>query len=391
MAAPTHRPSRTRRLGRRILAPAIAAACVIASAPSSPAHAIGPSAVYEQWVGGPTVAVGGTFTPLVGNFAGGRGEDIFWYAPGPAPDYLWISSTTRGSWTKVRKDVGGTYVPLVGDFAGDTYDDILWYGPGTTPDTLWTSVDNTAYFTPKPYSINGTYQPIALDKAIPWASAVLSGGTPNYASTTKDHIVWYRPGAPSDLVWRFDQAGGGGFTQVPIAIDGSPRLVALNVDADVDEDLFAYQAGSGADALFTETGGVYAKTAKPVNGTYTPVVLAPGYRSRILWHGPGSAPDAYWSNGDWSPPLTSVATDPVTTAGPIPSTSDGTGFLFDPIGPDRLISGGSVVDALDPEQTGTARILVGDFDNDLADDLFFYRPGAGAEIMAFDQAPIFIA
>ena len=73
---------------------------------------------FHEDLGCATVQVGGTYTPIVGNFAGGRADDIFWYAPGSTPDYLWISSTTRGSFTKVRKDVSGTYRPLVGDFVG---------------------------------------------------------------------------------------------------------------------------------------------------------------------------------------------------------------------------------------------------------------------------------
>lgn len=384
---PTPRP--VRRL-RRALAGALAVATALAVLPSAPAHAVSPFAAYEQWVGGSGVAISGTYTPLVGNFGGGRGDDIFWYAPGPAPDYLWISSTTRGSFTKTRKDVGGTYLPIVGDFAGDTWDDILWYAPGTAPDTLWTAVDTTATFTSSPFKINGSYLPIALDSAIPWAGAATSAGTPVYSAASKDVIVWYRPGTASDLFWRFNADGTGAYTQGPIAIDGSPRLIALNPDSDIDEDLFAYQPGSGADALFTNTGGAFTKTARSVSGTYTPVVAGGGIEDGIIWHGPGSAPDAYWASGAWTGTLVPQRVDQIATQGPIARTTfNGSAFLFDPTGPDQVFSSGAVLDALDPEQSGTARILSGDFDNNLSMDAYFYRPGSGAEVIAFGTAAVF--
>lgn len=371
----------------RLLGAALAIAATIALTPG-PASAESPFQMFEQWVGGSTVSVSGTYTPIVGNFGGGRGDDIFWYAPGPTPDYLWISSTTRGSWAaKVRKDISGTYTPLVGDFAGDGYEDILWYGSGTTADTMWISVDTTAYFSSKSYAINGTYQPLALDMSLPWATAIRDGGFPDFTGAPKDHIVWYRPGSAADLLWQFTGTAGA-FSQSTLPIEGAPRLIPMNVDGDTFEDFLAYQPGPGADAIFRQDTGAYLKTPKTVNGTYTPVAISYGFHDAIIWHGPGSAPDAFWSNSQYVEGPTSAATDPISTAGPIvPFPGGNLAYLYDPNGEDRIFTNGRFLDALDPDQGPGARVVVGDFDNDLGMDAFFYRPGPAAEAIGFSSTP----
>src|SRR5688572_18070300 len=96
-----------------------------------------------------TASIEGLYQPLVGDFAGDQGDDIFWYAPGEGVDVLWIAHAgARGSdsFTRVRFSVDGDYRPVVGDFVGDDYDDILWYRPGTTPDPIWASVPTDAVF-----------------------------------------------------------------------------------------------------------------------------------------------------------------------------------------------------------------------------------------------------
>lgn len=373
---------------RRAVAAGVALAAAIGLAPT-PAHAApAPFHAFEQWVGGSTVQVGGTYTPIVGNFAGGRADDIFWYAPGSTPDYLWISSTTRGSFTKVRKDVSGTYRPLVGDFVGDSFDDILWYAPGTAPDNLWQSVDTPASFTSKPIAINGTYQPLALDQTLTWPMALAASGPPEFTGTPKDRIVWYAPGTAADTVWRFRADGSGRYDQSSVAIAGSPRLIPLNVNNDPYEDFLAYQPGSGADALFQTSGSGFTRTAKTVNGTYNPVPLGGGYYDSILWHGPGSAPDALWTNGGGT--YENAGVDPIgTTGAPVPVEGFAAALLYEPNGPDRGLVSGATVAVLDPDQGPGARVIRGDFDFDLGLDAFFYRPGSGAESIGFAAPPNF--
>lgn len=377
---------------KRLAAALVATLATVAALTIHPtaASAASPYQLFQQWVGGSTVAVSGTYTPLVGNFGGGRGDDIFWYAPGPTPDYLWVSSTTRGSWTKIRKDVSGTYTPLVGDFAGDRYEDILWYGSGTTPDTMWISVDTSAYFSSKAYAINGVYQPVALDMSVPWATSIRDGGSPDFNGAPKDHIVWYRPGSAADLLWQFAGTAGA-FNQGTLPIEGSPRLIPFNANGDTFEDLLAYQPGPGADAIFQQDTGAYVKTPRTINGTYTPVPIGWGYHDAIIFHGPGSAVDAYWANSDVIGQPTSAPTEAISTLGPIVPFANGSGraYLYDPNGEDDIFSNGYLLDALDPDQGPGARVVVGDFDGDLGMDAFFYRPGSAAEAMAFSETPTF--
>ena len=70
--------------------------------------------------------VSGSYQPLVGNFGSGDPEDVFWYAPGSAQDFLWTGDTEH-SFSGSPQAVSGTYQPFVGDFDGDGIDDIFWY------------------------------------------------------------------------------------------------------------------------------------------------------------------------------------------------------------------------------------------------------------------------
>jgi hypothetical protein len=380
-----------RRRTLRLLAVAAASALAVVASSTAPAGAASdePTNAFQQWVGGSTVSVSGTYTPLVGNFGGGRGDDIFWYAPGPTPDYLWISSTTRGSFTKIAKPVSGTYTPLVGDFGGDRYDDIFWYGSGTAPDSLWTSVDTAAYFSVSSRTVNGVYQPLALDMSLTWPGALASGGWPDTSGAPKDHIVWYRPGPASDLLWQFRNDGS--FIQSTLPIEGSPRLIPLNASGDTFEDFLAYSPGSGPDALFVQDTGAYLKTPKSVNGTYDPIPIGGGYFDGIVWHGKGSAPDAYWANSDTEPvPLAPRATAPIASTGTLVpmATERQAALVYDPNGPELRFTNGALTGVLDPPQAAGARPFTGDFDGDLGLDAFFYRPGSGAESIAFSRPPV---
>ena len=39
----------------------------------------------------------GVYSPFVGNLDGQHGDDMFWYAPGAAADYLWYANAHRGN------------------------------------------------------------------------------------------------------------------------------------------------------------------------------------------------------------------------------------------------------------------------------------------------------
>jgi hypothetical protein len=335
--------------------------------------------VFTARFSGSSVQVSGTYTPLVGNFAGSPADDIFWYAPGPAADWLWIS-TGRGSFTKVSKPVNGTYFPLVGDFGGDRYLDILWYAPGPARDSQWTSVASSAIFASTPRTISGTYSPVVLDNTLPIPTAIAGGpdGLP------ADAIVWHRPGTASDFVWWFNADGS--YNSAPIDIPGSPTLRPISLDANPFQDLLAYSPGTGPDTLYTSDTGALVKQSRTVNGTYTPYVVGGGFYDGVLWHGPGSRADTRWANLEGT--ITNAGTDPVTSAGPLVPMNQGTSaYLYDPNGPDQDWFEGRVRGITDPDVGPGARPFTGDFDGDLGTDVFFYRPGSLTDTVAYG-APV---
>jgi hypothetical protein len=369
-------------LRRLAAAGALVASAALAGTTPAGAGEGDPVAVFQARVSGGAVQVSGTYTPLVGNFAGSTADDIFWYAPGPAPDSLWIS-TGRGTFTKVSKPVNGTYTPLVGDFGGDRYHDILWYAPGTAADSQWTSVASSAIFTSSPRTINGTYSPVVLDNTLPIPTAI--GGGPG--SLPADAIVWYRPGTASDFVWLL--RADGGYSSSTIDIPGSPILRPISIDGNPFQDLLAYSPGTGPDTLFTSDTGAYLKQSRTVNGTYTPYVVGGGLYDEVLWHGPGGRTDSRWAN--LSGTISNAGTDPVTSAGPlVPMNQNGaSAYLYDPSGPDRHWLQGSVREITDPDVGSGARPFTGDFDGDLGLDVFFYRPGSRTDIVAYG-APVIV-
>ncbi len=371
------------------LATAIAITATAVGAIAGTAHACSdcPRNVYETMISTPAVQVNGTYTPLVGNFSGSGADDIFWYAPGAAIDYLWTSDGVRGSFTKQAKPVNGTYTPIVGNFSGDSFDDILWYAAGPAADSMWTSISGPAIFQASPMTINGTYQPLPLDNSLRIPTARAADRTRSHltrqgVTPPRDSIIWYRPGVSSDLVWRFGLDGT--VTTTAVGIVGSPQLIPLNIDDDPFEDFVAYSPGAGPDASFRNDGTSLVKTARTVNGSYRPYVVGGGSRDGILWHGPGPAVDAYWRNDAFGG-LMSQPTDPVGGTGPIVGTSDdaGSGYIYDANGPDKGFLDGNVNTSLNPDIGPGAQPVTGFFDNDIGLDAFFYRPGPASDTVAY--------
>ena len=188
-------------------------------------------------------------------------------------------------------------------------------------------------------------------------------------------------------------AGAGGdtielFTEVdPGAVDGTYVPVAGNFsDVDFYDDVLWYAPGRGAESLWVDDGGVFAKRnlGNRVTGTFRPVVgdFAGDQLDDIFWYAPGSAPDYLWvASGDAA--FTSI---PV----PVKGTYEPT-VLHDDVGKDDIVwvkpSGGATSvwsftgqgaqHAVHPVSTiPGARPLVGDFDGNGFDDAFWYGPGS---------------
>jgi hypothetical protein len=205
-----------------------------------------------------SLAINGTYQPLVGDFDGNGMDDIFWYGVGGAPDSLWLFKSAGGYVIK-PVSVRGTYRPFVFDSSGDGYDDIFWYGPGTNPDAIWEFGVGGGH-TNRPMSVNGNYTPI-LGHFIETAE-----GTP------QRQILWFNPAGP-DTMWAFASNGdilGRSFTN----IDGNYQPIVGWFTTPYRDSVLFYRPGTASEQLlaFSASGAEQHLEAPVVNGVYAPVV-----------------------------------------------------------------------------------------------------------------------
>lgn len=367
-------PSRT--VERR--AAVVLAASLLASLAIAPlrAEAQATQTPYREVSGAP-VAVNGSYTPLVGTFAGADSiEDILWYAPGSGAESLWRGTGSPDApFAKVPvAPVNGTYLPIVGDFSGDGNEDVLWYGPGTAPDTLWNFTPSG--ITTRRVTVNGTFTPIVLPNA-----------------TRPDSIFWYAPGTATDWLWVFPD-GGGSQSSAAYVVNSQFTPIAGDFGDDSLGDLLWYAPGSGADVLWTRTStsaaGSFSASAQTINGTYTPLVgdfgaSSPAYAdasSDIAWL-TDAGPDQLWdrTHSAWQK-------GPVSVAGPkaarIGRPGSDTVISWGGGGSDTVWRSTEAVGFTTrstglPKLANDARPIVGRFTGTADEAVLWYRPGAGAE------------
>lgn len=222
--------------------------------------------------------------PLVGQFTGDAADDIFWYVPGSGADSLWVGHVGRrgaDAFTRIPMTVNGSYRPIVADVAGDDYADILWYAPGTAPDSLWVSTNTPGTFAPEPVTIDGWYQP-----------SVLRDFT---SAERKDDILWYAPGSAPDSLWHLAEDGSFDRTTVPLSITASYRVVVGDWNGDKLEDVMLYAPGDGADQRWTSRAdGRFRAGAYNIGGDYQPVTIYQPGGDGIFWWQSGTPAEAYW-------------------------------------------------------------------------------------------------
>jgi hypothetical protein len=132
------------------------------------------------------------YLPIVGNFDGDNRTDLFWYAPGSARDWLWLSSSDQQSinFESYELAVDGEYHPVAGDFDGDGDDDILWYRPAleTAGGASWIWYFDGPSVDVHSVLIQGDYVPYVED----------------FDSDGCMDILWYDPVAPNNEspLWR---------------------------------------------------------------------------------------------------------------------------------------------------------------------------------------------
>ena len=128
-----------------------------------------------------------------------------------------------------------------------------------------------------------------------------------------------------------------------------------------------------------------------VSGTYTPLPLLCGPDLDIFWYAPGTAADFIWSGIDVSGPALTYSTRPTTVNGtytPLVGDYDGDScddiFWYVPGGGADYIwynNGGSTFTSKQVAVNGSYRPIVNYFNEDSTSDIYWYAPGTTAEAM----------
>ncbi|OWY61875.1 hypothetical protein B7486_61455, partial [cyanobacterium TDX16] len=119
--------------------------------------------------------------------------------------------------------------PLTGDWDGDGRHDVLWYGPGAGSDIAW--FGGPLGFTGRGMTVTGTY---------PGAVAGDLNGD------VRDDVVWYAPGPAKDNLWV--ALWSRRFRVQPTRLDGTydPGLVG-DFDGNGSDDVLWYAPGPTQD------------------------------------------------------------------------------------------------------------------------------------------------
>ncbi len=170
------------RLGGTVACVALAALVPpsFAARAATPRSPIAPSPFIDS-----RLQVGAGFIPVSGDFNCDGRSDVFWYGPGPTPDYVWYgqSPATQLGHTQLEFVVNGRYRPFVGDFNGDGCSDVLWVPTTLGPAYVWLGHANRTFTS---VQVLGTY---GLSK-LAQQTNVLVG---DFNGDGKDDFLLYSP------------------------------------------------------------------------------------------------------------------------------------------------------------------------------------------------------
>ncbi|MBX3314588.1 MAG: hypothetical protein KF906_09730 [Actinobacteria bacterium] len=344
-----------------------AALCVVMTSFAAPAEA--ESDGTWDYV---SYSVSGVYFPIVGNFAGDKASDIYWYAPGAGVDTMYVGNEGSRTFDKVRIPMDEVATPIVGDFAGDDYDDIFWYRAGTAVDRLWVSEDTDDIFdTSITKSVSGTYQPKVLR---------------DWRAEGKDRIFWYRPGDGTDPLWIFDEDGS--HRSISQQIRSNLQVIAGDWNGDLVEDLFLYGPGSLPDRVWISHAGPFTSTKVTINGSYEAVPVIGDEYDDVLLYGSGTKPDRYLQNlgGHFR-----ILTTFLPARGYGYSFGMGGAVVYSPADRENALwtDGDSVITTYlsDTRDVGSNKVYgQGDFDGDGFMDILWYGPGTGSDAVWYWDA-----
>lgn len=232
--------------------------------------------------------------------------------------------TTRTPFTRF-----GTAQAFGGRFSAASGGDVFLYNPGSGADgILHVSASGTAAATSfRSESVSGSYRPLVGD----------------FDGNGIQDILWYAAGSAGDSLWLF--ADDGSHTTKRVNIGGTYRPVVVEANGDQRDDILWYGPGFAGDALWLfNADATYTSKALKIGGDYLPFVgnwgeqVFGGSNEKVIWYSE-SGSDWYWRFGS----------DGTYTSYPLPAIGAG----YTPI--------------------------VGRFLEESSQDVYWYKPGSGAE------------
>jgi hypothetical protein len=241
------------------------------------------------------LSVDGSYYPLVGNFNGPGNHfsptEIFWYAPGSAPDFLWqpdnlltVKSTpvVEEAWLQpARSD----YDALVGNFGldGSSSAEILWYAGGQCHGEVWRGDGQSGFDS---YIIEFTTM---FDGCLQNQVPLLC----DFNGDNRGDIFWYGPGSQKDILWLipnnlWDLAQYYVVTQVNKTVKGVYRPFVGDFNGDHISDIFWYRSGGASSIWLFNSNGGHSSVSVSVQGDYAPIVgrFNDDSCDDILWYDP---------------------------------------------------------------------------------------------------------
>ncbi len=217
-------------------------------------------------------------TPLGGDFDGDGRDDIYYHKSGAGMVYYGNAAGNGFQVHSVTSASGS--IRSVDDFDGDGRDDVLFHNPGSGANVVWFGNSNRTFTTVTVASMPGKYGH--------------KGYAGDFDGDGRGDIYWIGEGSNGEQIWygRSDRSFDQYYTYTPRATWASSG----DFNGDNIDDLMAYYSG-GSDYIYygSSTRGPLSQVSVtlPDNGTaVTGDLDADGY-SDVLWNFPGEN-DEIW-------------------------------------------------------------------------------------------------